>query len=110
EDEGDWATAHKWYERALEDGDLSSGIRLAKHYLERLDVHVHPIGVALLRRAIQKSAMDPAWAYSELAPCYLHGTGVRRSRTQAIKYLQRAAHFDPEARHLLRQLKRRVKS
>jgi TPR repeat protein len=106
EDEGDWATAHQWYERALEQGDLSSGIRLAKHYLERLDVRFHPIGVSLLRRAIRKSAIDPAWAYTELAGCYLHGTGVQRSRTQAIKYLQRAAHFDPEARRLLQKLKR----
>ena len=107
EDEGDWATAYKWYERALEQGDLSSGLRLAKHYLERLDVRFHPRGVAVLRRAIRKSAIDPAWAYTELAGCYLQGQGVRRSRKQAIKYLQRAAHFDPEARRLLQKLKRR---
>jgi uncharacterized protein len=106
EDDGDWVTAHKWYGRALEEGDLSSGIRLAKHYLERLDVRFHPLGVSLLRRAIKKSAIDPAWAYTELAGCYLQGTGVRRSRTQAIKYLERAAHFDPDARRLLQKLKR----
>lgn len=105
EDDGDWATACKWYERALERGDLSSALRLAKHYLERLDVRFHPRGVAVLRRAIPKSAIDPAWAYTQLARCYLQGDGVRRSRTQAIKYLQRATHFDPEARNLLRKLK-----
>ena len=106
EDDGDWATAHKWYERALEQGDLSSGIRLAKHYLDRLDVRSHPIGITLLRRAIRKSAIDPAWAYTELARCYLQGQGVPRSRKQAIQYLQRAAPGDPVARHLLQELER----
>ena len=106
EDDGDWATAHKWYERALEQGDLSSGIRLAKHYLDRLDVRQHPIGIALLRRAIRKSAIDPAWAYTELALCYLHGQGVPRSRKRAMQYLQRAAPVDPVAKHLLQELKR----
>jgi len=107
EDDGDWATAHRWYEHALEQGDLSSGLRLAKHYLEHLDVRFHPRGVALLRRAIRKSAIDPAWAYTELAGCYLQGTGVRRSQKQAIQYLQRAAPFDPTARRLLQKLRRR---
>jgi TPR repeat protein len=106
EDDGDWATACRWYERALELGDLSSGLRLAKHYLERLDVRFHPRGVAVLRRAIRKSAIEPAWAYTQLAGCYLQGQGVRRSRARAIKYLQRAAPFDPEARRLLERLKR----
>lgn len=106
EDDGDWATAHKWYERALEQGDLSSGIRLAKHYLDRLDVRFHRTGVAILRRAIRKSAIDPAWAYTELARCYLEGQGVPRSRKKAIQYLQRAARGDLAARHLLQELKR----
>lgn len=110
EDDGDWATAHKWYERALEQGDLSSGIRLAKHYLDRLDVRFHPKGVALLRRAIRKSAIDPAWAYTELAGCYLQGQGVRRSRKQGLKYLQKAAPRDPEAKRLLQKLKHNAAS
>jgi TPR repeat protein len=110
EDDGDWATAHKWYERALEQGDLSSGMRLAKHYLDRLDVRFHRTGVALLRRAIRKSAIDPAWAYTELARCYLEGQGVPRSRKKAIQHLQRAARGDLAARHLLQELKRSTAS
>jgi len=108
EDEGDWATAHKWYERALEQGDVASGFRLAKHYLDRLDVRYHRLGVQLLRRAIQRSAVDnPSWAYTALALCYLQGQGVRRSRKQGLKYLQIAAPEDPEARDLLKRMKRR---
>jgi TPR repeat protein len=111
EGEGDWATAHKWYKRALEQGDVSSGFRLAKHYLDRLDVRYHRIGAALLRRAIRKSVIEnPTWAYTELAHCYFQGQGVRRSWKQGLKYLRRAArgaHGDPEARHLLKTLPRR---
>ena len=106
DDEGDWVTAHKWYARALEQGDVSSGLRLAKHYLERLDVRFHPLGVSLLRRAIRKSAIDPFWARTELGLCYLQGQGVPRSRKRGIEYLRLAASGDPVARDLLRQMKR----
>jgi|GEM_PF-5895857 len=106
EDDGDWLSAGKWYKQALEQGDLSSGIRLAKHYLDRLHVRFHRIGVAFLRRAIRRSSMDPAWAYTELASCYLQGRGVQRSRKQGIKYLRLAARGDPQARHLLRSIRR----
>jgi TPR repeat protein len=110
EDDGDWLAARKWYEHALKQGDLSSGIRLAKHYLDRLDVRFHSVGVVVLRRAIRHSSFDPAWAYTELATCYLHGRGVQRSRERGLKYLRLAAAKDPQARYLLKSLKRRKNS
>jgi TPR repeat protein len=107
EDQGDWSAARKWYERALKLGDLSSGIRLAKHYLDRLDARFHPIGVAFLRKAIRRSSIEPAWAYTELATCYLEGRGVPRSRQLGLKYLQIAAQKDARAHALLKSLRQR---
>lgn len=107
EEEGDWRIAEKWYRRGLEDGDFSSGYRLAKHYLDCLHRRLQVKGISILRRTIQRSDIDPAWGYTELAKCYLHGIGVPRSRSQAVKYLKRAAAGDPEARDLLLHLKKR---
>lgn len=107
EEEGDWHTAEKWYRRALEAGDFSSGFRLAKHYLDGLHQRSHRIGIAVLKRTIRRSHIDPTWGYTELGKCYLDGIGVPRSQKQAVKYLNRAAASDPEARHLLALLKKR---
>lgn len=106
EEEGDWPTAEKWYRRALEAGDFPSGFRLAKHYIDGLRQRSHRIGIAVLKRTIKRSHIDPAWGYTELAKCYLHGIGVPRSRPQAVKYLKRAAAGDPEARDLLEHLRK----
>jgi len=105
ESTGNWREADKWYRRSLENGDLPSGLRLARHYLAHMNERFHPEGVAVLRRTLQCSDVDPAWAYTELAKCYLQGHGVARSTARASQYLERAAPGDPEARELLKQLR-----
>jgi TPR repeat protein len=106
EEDGNWREAAMWYQRALERGDLTSGLRLARHYLDHLNSRNHKKGVAVLRRAIKCSTIDPAWAYTELAKCYLGGLGVAPSKKRARYYFELAAHRDREAQTLLRALSR----
>lgn len=106
EEVGDWRTAEKWYRRALESGEFVSGYRLAKHYIDCLSQRLKLKGIALMKRTIRRSHIDPSHGYTELGRCYLYGIGVHRSQAQAVKYLKRAAAGDREARELLKLLRK----
>lgn len=106
EDSGDWRQAGRWYMRALLGGDIASGIRLASHYLGRLDDQSHRRGLEVLRLSAARSVVEPDPVYLELGKCYLYARGVRQSPEKAAKYLALAGRSEPEARHLLRRLKK----
>jgi len=105
EDSGDWRQAERWYTRALMEGDIASGTRLAAHYLGRLDHRSHRRGVEVLRRSAARSIVEPDLVYLELGKCYLSGRGVPQSHERASRYLEMAARTEPEAKLLLRRLR-----
>lgn len=107
ENEGDWATAEKWYLKAIEEGDFVSGDRLAWHYFDQMDTRLHRKGVAVLRRTVARSRSTQAefpGPTIELAKCYLQGRGVKKSTAMARKLLAQVAAADADARQMLDKL------